>query len=277
MPYRSHRRRVLTIAAIAALVACRGRTDAANAGTQTRASDSVQVTQRPIADTAIIRAVGVPSDSGDTASTRYGKHETPRRIASPECRPTGIALCVADTAETVLSVDCCMADQRQTKWLVFAARDDSMQLFVESPANPSLMMSPNNAAGAGAEHSGGVDGSWMRARFPTAGTYVFTASLEADARTPYELRIAPVLATQASQPTGAAATLTLTGPPRSEIAVAPHAMMPEDTSALRRFAVRPGRYRVLLVRDTLYEACRLPCRHREEFVLRPGQSAAVGP
>ena len=231
------------------------------------------------ADSRIVRSAGVPSDPDDTARTRYGKHETPRRVASPECRPSGIALCLSDTARTLFSVDCCIADQRQAKWLVFAARDDSLQLFVETASSAFLMMSPPSAAGAGAETSGNVDATWLRARFPASGTYVYTASIEAVNNAPYELRIAPVIATSASLPTGRTATLTLTGPRRSHIAVAPHAMMPaaDDTAGLRRFAVGPGRYRVLLVRDSIYEACRLPCRHVEAFTLRAGQSVTVVP
>jgi hypothetical protein len=171
-----------------------------------------------------------------------------------------------------------MADQRQTKWLVFAARDDSLQLFLEPATDAYLTMSPPNAAGAGAETSRGVDASWLRARFPTSGTYVFTASIEAKTNVPYELRIAPVVATSASRLTGTAATLTLPGLGRSQVAVGPRAMIPaDDTAGLRRFAVRPGRYRVLLVRDTLYEVCRLPCRHRETFTLRAGKSVAITP
>ena len=231
------------------------------------------------ADSRLVRSAGVPSDPDDTARTRYGKHETPRRVASPECRPSGIALCLSDTAQTLFSVDCCIADQRQTKWLVFAARDDSLQLFVETASNAFLMMSPPNAAGAGAETSGNVDATWLRARFPASGTYVYTASIEAQSNAPYQLRIAPVIATSASLPTGRAATLTLVGSRRSQIAVAPHAMLPalDDTASMRRFAVRPGRYRVLLVPDSIYEACRLPCRHLEAFTLREGQSVTVAP
>lgn len=230
-------------------------------------------------DSRIVRSAGVPSDPDDTARTRYGKHETPRRVASPECRPSGIALCLSDTAETLFSVDCCIEDQRQSKWLVFAARDDSLQLFVETASNAFLTMSPPNAAGAVAEGSGNVDATWLRARFPASGTYVYTASIETNNNAPYELRMAPVIATTASLPTGTAATLTLIGPRRSHIAVAPHAMMPavDDTASLRRFAVRPGRYRVLLVRDSLYEACRLPCRHLETFTLGAGQSVTLSP
>ena len=135
------------------------------------------------------------------------------------------------------------------------------------------------AVGRGQADSRIVDATWLRARFPASGTYVYTASIEANNNAPYELRMAPVIATSASLPTGRAATLTLIGPRRSHIAVAPHALMPaaDDTASLRQFAVRPGRYRVLLVRDSLYEACRLPCRHLEAFTLRAGQSVTVTP
>jgi hypothetical protein len=171
-----------------------------------------------------------------------------------------------------------MADERQTNWLVFAAGGDSLQFFLQPGADAYLTMEPPNAAGAGTENSLRVDASWLRARFPTNGTYVFTAGLEADNDAPYELRLAPVVTTGASQPTGGAATLTLVGPRRARIAVAPQSMMPQtDTTAMRRFAVAPGQYRVLLVRDTVYVACKLPCTHRDSFTLTAGKSARITP
>jgi hypothetical protein len=139
-------------------------------------------------------------------------------------------------------------------------------------------MSPPNAAGASAETALGVDASWLRARFPAAGTYVVTAGIESDSAAPYELRIAPVVATGASQPIGAAAQLTLSGAKKAAIAVAPRSLMPgADTAALRRFAVKPGVYRVLLVRDTVYSACALPCTHSTTFTLKRGQAVAIAP
>jgi hypothetical protein len=54
-------------------------------------------------------------------------------------------------------------------------------------------------------------------------------------------------------------------------------MSTHDTTVLKAFAVKPGPYRVLLVRDTLYVACALPCVHPTEFTLRPGQSVTVAP
>ena len=141
-----------------------------------------------------------------------------------------------------------------------------------------LTMSPANAAGATAETALGVDASWLRARFPAAGTYIFTARIESESAAPYELRIAPVAATGASRPIGAAAQLTLSGGKKAAIAIAPLSMMPGgDTAALRRFAVKPGLYRVLLVRDTLYSACALPCAHPTTFTLKRGQAVAIAP
>ena len=268
----------VAIVLVTILAACARRTDDARTVHQGPEASPAQTAAALPADTDLVRGVGVPTFSDDTASTQYGKHETPRRIASPECRPRGIALCIADTARILFSVECCAADERQTKWLVFAARDDSLQLFLEPAGGAFVRMSPHNAAGAGTETSQGLDASWMRARFPATGTYVVTAGIEADSSVPYELRVASVLATGASQPMGTAATLTLSGPPDALIAVAPLAMrLPEDSSELRRFAVPSGEYRVLLVRDTLYEACRIPCRRRERFVLREGQVATISP
>jgi hypothetical protein len=187
-------------------------------------------------------------------------------------------LCVRDTATAIYSVACCIADQRQTDWIVFAAARDSMQLFLEASRDAYLTMDPPNAAGASAETSLRVDASWLRARFPTAGTYVFTAKIESDSAAPYELRLASVITTGASQPTGAAATLHVTGAKDARIAIAPRSLMPDTTlSALRRFAVKPGTYRVLLVRDTTYIACPLPCTRRLSFTLSADRTASITP
>ena len=172
------------VALLATLMACSSRTDAQSAPTAKAPPAS-----RPVRDSEIIRSAGVPTDPDDTAHTRYGTHEAPRRIVSPECRPRGIALCLTDTAEIRFSVDCCIADQRQTKWLVFAARDDSLQLFLTRAFDSYLTMSPPNAARASSESALRVSASWLRARFPASGTYVYTASIEADTNAPYELRI----------------------------------------------------------------------------------------
>lgn len=211
-----------------------------------------------VADTAIVRGPGVPTDSDDTASTRYGKHETPRRIASPDCRPRGIALCLLDTATTVFSVNCCIADQRQTNWLVFATARDSMQLFLESPNEKYLTMSPPSAAGVGAETSRSVDAWWMRARFPAAGTYVFTASIESDSPSPYELRIASVIATGASQPIGTSAGLTLTAPRKTRIAIGPQSVDAARAGYGSFAAVRGAAWSLSRSARPRHALCRLP-------------------
>jgi len=232
---------------------------------------------RAVADTEIVRGAGVPTDADDTAATRYGKHETPRGVPTPACRPRGVALCLADTARRVYAVNCCAPDERQTDWLVFAAARDSIQFFLRPSMGGYLRMSPASASGASAETSRAVDASWLRARFPALGSYVFTAAFESEMVIPYELRVAPVITTGASQPIGAAASLTLRAKRRTLIAVAPHSMISRDAAEMKSFAVKPGTYRVLLVRDTLYTACALPCVHLTIFTLKAGEAVAVAP
>lgn len=227
-------------------------------------------------DTAIITSPGVPTDADDTMPTSYQKHQTPRPVPAPDCLPTGIALCIADTARTLYTYPS-INDEHQTEWLVFAAAQDSMQLFVMHPSFSHISMSPFSAAGFGAEHSTN-DASWIRPRFPRAGAYVLTAGIESDSSAAYQLRVVPVIATGASQPTGASATLTLSGDSSARIAVAPAAMASRRSAPeIETFGVRPGTYKVLLVRDTDYVECRLPCADRKHFLLHADQRVTVGP
>ncbi|HEV8446669.1 MAG TPA: hypothetical protein VGQ44_07605 [Gemmatimonadaceae bacterium] len=241
------------------------------------AVDSVALAAANAGDTDVVRGLGVPTDRDDTLGTRYGKHEAPREVAAPDCRPGGIALCVTDTATTVRSVECCMADQRETRWLVFAAAGDSMQLFLY-PDGSYLDMDPPSAGHYGAEHSRGVDASWIRPRFAHRGAYVFTVGIQSDDPIEYDLRVAPVIARGASRPVGKSATLTITGKPSSKVVIAPASLVAlTDTAALRSFAVTAGTYRVLLVRDTSYLGCRLPCSAPRRFSMRPGQAVTYTP
>ena len=246
-------------------------------GCKPRASAPPKVTHvyiSPAADSDIVRSIGVPTDPDDTLGTVDAKHETPRALAAPDCLPAGIALCVDDTAGIRVG-KLTSTTGRETQWLVFAAANDSMQLFVTRPAS-SVSMTPPGAANVGAERSGNVDASWIRPRFPRAGTYVITASLAFDSTGAYELRVIPVVARGASRPIGVSATLQLAGDSSVRVVVAP-ASMAESVPAprLAPFAVRPGIYRVLLVRDTTYVTCRLPCADRGTIVLHAGQHVAL--
>jgi hypothetical protein len=228
-------------------------------------------------DTTIIRGPGVPTDLDDTLGTRYGKHEAPRAVQAPECLPGGIAQCITDTATTLRSVECCMNDQRETRWLVFAAAGDSMQLFL-FPDGSYLDMEPPSAGKFIAEHSQGVEATWIRPRFGHSGAYVFTVGIESDDPVEYDLRVVPVIARGASRPIGRSTTLTITGKPSSKVAIAPVSMAASlDSAALRAFAVPAGRYRILLVRDTAYFGCKLPCSAPRRFSIRPGTAVTFTP
>lgn len=236
-----------------------------------------------VADTEVIHGPGVPTAPDDTLGTRYGKHEGPRRILlPPECLPKGFALCVEDTARAIRTdagVDeGGFNDERVTEWLIFAAERDSLQVFIAGPPQSYLWMSPPSAAGFVAEHAIN-DASWIRARFAHSGTYVFSARITSDTVIAYELRVAPVLSTGASHPTGMSATVTIAGDSSARVAIAPASMARRiaSDSAWQRFAVRSGEYRVLLVRDTSYVACQMPCRRPRPLSLLARQSVTVRP
>lgn len=242
-----------------------------------------QIVITEVADTTIVRSEGVPTDPDDTIGTQYQKHEAPRRILAPECLPSGIALCIADTARSFRSGDVeegdgGVADARLTPWLVFATTGDSIQLFIVSSTSSYITMTPRSATGFGAEHAQGVDASWIRPRFPDAGAYILTARIESDSAIAYELRVVPVIATGASRPIGASATVTLSGDSSMRVGLLPAAMARGlDPAGFEKFAVRAGSYRVLLVRDTSYVACRLPCANRQLFTMHVGQAVTIAP
>ena len=101
--------------------------------------------------------------------------------------------------------------------------------------------------------------------------------IASDTPVSYELRIAPVIATGASWPTGQAATLNIQA--TDSTAIVPGALAPtiDADSLWHQFAVAPATYRVLLVRDSVYVACTLPCRAPQRFVLHPWQLTTVRP
>jgi hypothetical protein len=248
--------RIPTLLVAVLAVACTSTSD--------RAAPRREIT---VPDSEIIRTAGVPTDPDDTLAAQYGKHIAPRMVPVPGCLPGGIAQCILDTATDVFSVSCCIADQRQAKWLVFAAAGDSSQLFMVP--GTFIDMNPPSAGTYVSETVGRVDRPWIRARFPHTGTYVFTLEQEADDTVIYQLRVVPVVATGASRPIGKSATVTITGKRTAKVAIAPASMAGAlEGPALRAFAVDPGTYRVLLVRDTSYIACTLPCSERRRFALR---------
>ncbi len=247
-------------------------------------SCSAAVNKVTTADDEIIRTIGVPTDHDDTLGTSYEVHRAPRNVASPDCLPIGAALCIADTARihasrTVVPGARGVPDQRITRWLVFAAAGDSIQAFMAPRAGSYLSMSPASAAGYFKENAAAEDASFLRARFARTGTYVFTASMSAHSPAAYDLRVLPVVSRAATRPNGGMATLVVDGDPASR-----YAIVPRSVAAMTRVladsggahaAVRTGTYRVLLVRDSVYLACRVPCGTPVTFALRPGGTTRI--
>jgi hypothetical protein len=250
------------------------------------ASCSIAVNKVATADDEIIRTIGVPTDYDDTLGTSSKVHRAPRNVASPDCFPIGAALCMADTARidepgSGADGDGGVSTRWLTRWLVFAASGDSIQAFMAPSAGSYLSMSPASAAGYFKENAAAVDASFLRARFAATGTYVFTASMSAESPAPYDLRVLPVVSRAATRPNGGVASLVIVGDSAGRYAV-----VPRSVAAMTRVladsggthaAVRAGTYRVLLVRDSVYLACRVPCGTPATFALRPGGTTTIAP
>lgn len=116
-------------------------------------------------------------------------------------------------------------------------------------------------------------------RIPVAGSWSLTVGLSGDVDnrgTPYVLRIVPVKLGHTAlaarlKPTGQRARLTTVGDSTRFIALIPNSiaaeLAPKDYGA---WQIRPGDHEVLLVSDTLYRVCKLPCAKLDSIVLKPG-------
>jgi hypothetical protein len=122
-----------------------------------------------------------------------------------------------------------------------------------------------------------LDQYWLRYRFPETGTFVFSNRIGSDTAYAYQLRLISAVATAATRPIGRKATIELPGRARDRIAIAPEALAAGlgDSAIARRHAVRPGLYRVLLVRDSVYVVCSLPCTNPSRVVLKDGIRTTV--
>lgn len=129
---------------------------------------------------------------------------------------------------------------------------------------------------------GGPRDSPVSVRFPRAGAYRLEAAIQGPTDPnglPYTLRVLPAATRSDSlgdalRPTGARARLTIDGMTSGFVALIPDAVAqtvgPGDYG---NWAFWPGDYSILLVRDTLYRICRLPCARVDSVVLKPGMIA----
>lgn len=225
-----------------------------------------------IPDTALLLTAGVPTDPDDTAKASYARRDAPRVIPLPACEPAGPAICIRDTATVSLPDD--NFPEWDSNWLVFATNRDSLQFFA-APGMP--VMDRVSAQGFVGEKTPGLDQYWLRYRFPETGTFVFTNRIGSDTAYAYQLRLIPTVSTAATRPIGRKATIELPGRERDRIAIAPEALAAglADSAVARRHAVRPGLYRVLLVRDSVYVVCRLPCTNPHRVVLKDGTRTSI--
>jgi hypothetical protein len=197
----------------------------------------------------------------------------------PACRPRGPGVCFVDTTG-VVAPD---AMGLWARWIVFSAAGDSLEfhsalaggggtfVFVgldwNTPSGPTGRTESLKVAS--------MPAPYLRTRMPQAGSYALTVGLDGvpthGDSLPYTLRINPVVVSPDTRPTGYRARLNIVADSTSWIAVIPASRVagvrPSDYYA---WQVRAGQYSVLLVKDTVYRVCKLPCGTPEAIVLKPG-------
>lgn len=231
-----------------------------------------------VGDTEIVRTTGVPTDADDTLPNLTRKsayRKAPRIPPIPECTPKGHALCIEDTAAIQFVVPCCIAPQRLTNWLIFASDVDSIQTFTSAATFSMATLSHARPTGSWKEKAAN-DGSWLRFHFPSAGTYVLEEMIESDDSVAYDLRVIPVVATGATRPIGSKAQLVLVATKKAMIAIVPASIARGlPSNGFESWAVSPGSYAALMVRDTTYVACKLPCETQRPFTMKAGQRVTL--
>lgn len=201
------------------------------------------------------------------------------------CNGTG-GFCFRDTTREYLE----KGSADMGPWIVFGGAGDSMTFFATADTAIAASDDMRTILGGASVlvfvrspvsvrvHQGPVPPP-TKVRFPSLGAYRVEVSLQGQtdpAGLPYTLRVVPQRAGtsrlhSALSATGARARLAIDGGNSGFIAVIPLSIARELTPAdFSNWGVWPTDYSVLLVADTLYGMCRLPCENLDSVVLKPG-------
>lgn len=170
------------------------------------------------------------------------------------------------------------------RWILFPAANDSLEFYAAPVALGLLPYAPNivmlqlqmAAKGIWRETLRGVtDAPFVRYRFLAAGTtvleFTFEGGVLGDPGNAFDVRVVQIAASPASRLARARARLTIGGDSTERVAIVPASVGAHFTATdYRAWAVSPGDYGVLLVRDSLYEMCKLPCARVDAVHLRDG-------
>jgi hypothetical protein len=168
-------------------------------------------------------------------------------------------------------------------WVVFAGSGDSLVVFASADsvgADPSTVGILRTATLTPFIESASIG---MRqvpaARVTQTGTWNLNVGIQVEAHpasVPYLMRIVPVefghgVFAARLRPTGQRARLVTPADTTGLFALIPNSvavdLAPKDYAM---WEIRPGDHQVLLVADTLYRICRLPCTKLDSVVLTPG-------
>jgi hypothetical protein len=191
-------------------------------------------------------------------------------ILADGCEPTPTVICYLDTARVRLTGD--NPEQYPDRdWVWFASAGDSIE--ISGPAGASV------ATVIGQERDSlNHTAPYFRHRVARSGVLEVSLTLfQADGDTPYPFRISrsESASNPSLRPTGQTATLSVVSRHEAdEFSLVPLSVVAtvRDRSQWRIVA-RP--YKVVLVSDSLYELCRLPCASPQIVKLTPFASVVV--
>jgi hypothetical protein len=156
-------------------------------------------------------------------------------------------------------------------WIVFGTAGDSIEVSVPQGA----VISTNRGAERDAQHD---NVPYFRHRLKTGGIVLLSIFLNDSLTDPvqYSLRLwRDRNSRTALQPTGAGATLVIDSQNTSDrFAVIPLSVA-KSVVDLTDWDVERGTYRVVLVADSLYQVCRLPCVIRDVVKLSPFAAVTI--
>ncbi len=233
----------------------------------------------------------------------YACHQADaRRVEnSRRCQSSKDAICVQDTLWT-RTAGVPGSDVSGVTWIVFSSADDTIAF--EVVVDSTTMFDPDDPSNVGVALQRSVlGGGWVErepdthmlkpyvhARIHEDGAYRLDIAMSGirisgttEDSVPYVLAVRRPVGSPALRPTGGRALLQLVGDTAAVFALIPNSVPVaaqrghENAWGIKPGLAKNGRYSVLLVADSMYRICRLPCSKVESVVLKPNVTSSWTP
>ncbi len=231
------------------------------------------------------RRVDAPRQPGTQLPTPVAASDTSPLLSVTGCHVSPSVLCVQDTA--VVSEDPRTGlSGVEARWIVFGANGDSVQYSARPNQRDPRGEGARISSNIGQEKDASTNTApYLRRRLASDRIVLFDLSFDNPGNdevlgdtVKYTLRVRREGPEQPAslRLTGQRANLTIVSPrpEEDEISLIPVALA-SRVGDPTPWIVYAGTFRVLLVPDSLYQVCLLPCTQPDTVALRPGTTASV--